>query len=383
MHSSIKKHLFIITSSWLIVNLLVYVTLGIKYAIDTTRFDNEAAAWVNGTFEFSYHFWYTGYIAILALCKLLFHSIYPSIVLQLSVSLISILLFYKGLCRILKNELSAFLSALPVVLYIPVQQWNVCLLTESLYISTVLLFVWAYSIDDTKKKWIILFVIAVTATTLRPNGGILLILFFILFGKHFLTKQNRAYIYGFGLLATIGLLFLLNKTTTIFYQFLLDSFNKGEVICGYSGWTIPIKTSIDVEPSKGSIIKITELVYTQPTACIQLALYRFIALWTDVRMYYSNIHNIFIALILLPTYLLAGIGIFQYRKIHSNLFLITVIYTGLNSLLIMFTYADWDGRFLAPLLPIIFIWSALGVMNILFKNQDLTSRIVIPIKIFF
>src|SRR6478752_10219443 len=121
MQNPIKKHLFILTSSWILVNLLVYMTLGIKYAIDTTRFDTEATAWVNGTFEFSYHFWYTGYIALLALCKLLFHSIYPSIVLQLGFSLISILLFYKGLCRILKNELTAFLTTLLVVLYIPIQ----------------------------------------------------------------------------------------------------------------------------------------------------------------------------------------------------------------------------------------------------------------------
>lgn len=358
-----KKHLFILTTSWLLVNLLVYMYLGTKYAIDTVRFDTEAEAWINGTFEFSYHFWYTGYIAILALCKLLFQSIYPSIIIQLSLSLISILLFYKGLSRILQNQLTAFIAALLIILYIPIQQWNDCLLTESFYISSVLLFVWAYSIIDTKTKWISLLMFACLATILRPNGGILLITFFILLAKQFITLGNRKFIYASAVLAAIGLLYLLNNTTNIFYHFLIDSFNKGEVICGYSGWTIPIENTIKKDDSTGSIIKIIQLMGSNPTACIQLAIFRFIALWADVRMYYSNVHNIYIGCVLLPAYVFAGIGFFQNRKIYRDLFLITLIYTGLNSLLIMITYADWDGRFLAPLLPIIFIWSGLGMMN--------------------
>jgi len=364
MHSLTKKHQFILTSSWLVVNLLAYLNVGIKYAIDTTRFDSEASAWVGGTFEFSYHFWYSGYIAILALCKLCFHSIYPSIVIQCGLSLISILLFYKGLCRLLKTESSAFIAALFVILYMPIQQWNICLLTESFYISSILLFVWTYSLENSKLKWTSMLIIAIAATTIRPNGGIVLITAFVLLAKQFIVTENRKYIYGTGILAMLGLLVLLNNTTSIFYHFLIDSFKKGEVICGYSGWTIPMKTTIEVNDSNGSIIKIMQLLFVHPLESIQLGLYRFIALWSDVRMYYSAVHNSFIVLLLLPTYLFAGIGMYQYRKIYSGLFLITILYAGLNSLLVMITYADWDGRFLAPLLPMIFIWSALGIQYI-------------------
>lgn len=364
MHSPIKKHLFILTSSWLIVNILVYLSLGVKYAIDTTRFHSEASAWIAGRFEFSYHFWYSGYIAILALCNVFFHSIYPSIIIQCGLSLISILLFYKGLCRLLKAESTAFIAALFVILYIPIQQWNVCLLTESFYISSILLFVWAYSIENNHTKWIILLSIAFLATTLRPNGGILLITAFVLLAKQFITIENRKYIYGTGLFVAIGLFFLLNNTTRIFYQFLMDSFNKGEVICGYSGWIIAIETKIEVTDSKGSIIKILELLISHPWQCIQLGIYRFIALWADVRMYYSTTHNTYIVLMLLPTYVFSCIGMFHYKKIHSGLFLITLLYAGLNSLLVVITYADWDGRFLAPLLPVLFIWSALGIHDL-------------------
>ena len=363
-HNPNKKHLFILTGSWLTVNLLAYVTLGIKYATDTIRFDTEASAWINGTFEFSYHFWYSGYIAILALCKLCFHSIYPSIAIQCGVSFISILLFYKGVNRISKDSTTALIAALLVIIYIPIQQWNICLLTESFYISSILLFVWTYSLENSKLKWTSMLIIAIAATTIRPNGGIVLITAFVLLAKQFIVTENRKYIYGTGILAMLGLLVLLNNTTSIFYHFLIDSFKKGEVICGYSGWTIPIETTIEANDSKGSITKIIQLFFLHPLESIQLGIYRFIALWADVRMYYSNIHNTFIVLLLLSTYLFAGIGVYKYRKIYSGLFLLTLVYTGLNSVLIMITYADWDGRFLVPLLPVVFIWSALGIRHV-------------------
>lgn len=363
MKSLNNKHLFILSGSWLTVNLLLYFLLGTKYAIDTARFDSEASAWLSGTFETSYHFWYSGYIAILTLCRLLFSSIYPSILIQCGVSLSATLLFYKGLCSILKNEFTAFIAAGLTILYLPIQQWNVCLLTESFFISSILIFVWAYSIEDKRTKWFSLYIIAAFTATLRPNGGILLIALFILTAREILTKQNRLYIYTTGLLLLTGILFLLNNTTDIFYQFMIGSFAKGEIICGYNGWTIPVETPASVSTSEGSIVKIFSLMIEQPLKILQLGCCRLVALWTDVRMYYSPLHNICISLLLFAAYLLAGIGIRYYRNVYAGLFLFTLIYTGLNSLLVMITYADWDGRFLAPLLPAIFIWTALGIQK--------------------
>ncbi|MGN6646382.1 MAG: hypothetical protein ACTHJT_07620 [Cytophaga sp.] len=367
MMRSNNKHLFILSCSWLIVNLLLYFSLGVKYAIDTARFDTEASAWLTGTFETSYHFWYSGYIAILALSRLLFSSIYPSILLQCIVSLTATLLFYTGLCRILKNERTAFIASGLTILYLPIQQWNVCLLTESFFISSILLFIWAYSLEDWRTKWISLYTIAIVATMLRPNGGILLIALFILTAREILSKQNRLYVYTIGLLLLTGILFLLNCATDVFYQFMADSFAKGEIICGYKGWIIPVGTPASVSTTEGSIVKILGLIIDQPLKSLQLGCCRFAALWTDVRMYYSSLHNIFISLLLLPAYIFAATGFMHYRKIHRGVFIFTIVYTGLNSVLVMITYADWDGRFLVPLLPVIFIWSALGIQKIFMR----------------
>ncbi len=361
MRNSVSINIWIIACCWLAVNVFLYATMGTKYAIDTTRFDTEAAAWLKGQFEPSYHFWYAGYIFILAISKLFFQSIYPSIVFQCALSLCATVSFYKGLSRILKNESIACIAALLTILYMPVQQWNLCLLTESVFISLVLLFIRAYSIEKDKTKWICMFLISLTAASVRPNGGMLLITCLVFFLVTYSNEKNKKLIYAISLLFSIVFFLILNYSTEVFYQFLFNSFEKGEIICGYSGWVVSVKNTSISNSSAGSITKITQLFLAHPLEITQLGLYRFAALWSDVRLYYSTLHNLFTALFLSIAYISAIIGFIQYRNTYAGLAKITLLYAGGNSLLIMITYADWDGRFLAPLLPVVFIWSALGI----------------------
>lgn len=368
-----NKHIFFLAICWFLVNGFLFYSLGIKYAIDTTRFEAEATAWLNGHIEPSYRLWYSGYIAVLAICKSIFHSIYPSIIFQYLLSFVATIFFYKGLCKLLKNEQAAFFSSLLVLCYLPIQQWNTCLLTESIFISLILLFVWAFSIEKTSRKWFILLLISILAATVRPNGGILLITCCAVYAIPSL-QQNKKLPIPFILYLIIALLILHSYTDT-FYQFLLDSFNKGEIICGYNHWPFPNKTNIPNDNSSGSITKIIDLISSNPIKSMQLFLSRFVALWIDVRTYYSLPHNLFIVVYLFVAYATAIIGFIQYRKIFYELALITLLYCGMNSLLVMITYADWDGRFLAPLLPMIFIWSGLGIyFSIQFLKRKNTAE---------
>ena len=363
-----NKQVYILLSFWILVNGFLFYWLGIKYAIDTSRFDAEASAWINGTFEPSYRMWYAGYIAVLVICKSLFHSIYPSILFQYILSTVATIYFYKGLQNLFKNTKIAFYSTVLVIGYFPIQQWNTCLLTESIFISLVLLFVWALSIEKNSRKWFILLLISILATSLRPNGGILLLNTCAIYYFQQIKRDKRLLLL-FSISIVIILLVLQNNTDT-FYQFSLESFNKGEIICGYAH--VPIQnTYITNDSSSGSITKILHLITQHPIKSIQLYISRLVALWCDDREYYSLAHNLFIRCYLLFAYSMAVIGCVQYRKVYTKLFWATVLYCGLNSILVMITYADWDGRFLAPLLPMIFTWSGLGIY---FSIQCLTHK---------
>lgn len=354
-----SKHLFILISCWFLVNGFIFYVLGIKYAIDTTRFEAEANAWLNGEFEPSYRLWYSGYIAFLVLCKSIFHSIYASIAIQYILSLLSTIFFYKGLIKLLKNEQAAFYATLLVVFFTRIQLWNTSLLTESIFISLILLFVWAFTIEKKSVKWFSLILIAVLAASVRPNGGILILTCCGVYAIQSIQQEKR-----FPTFFTIGIaitLLIIHFSTETFYLFLLDSFNKGEIICGYTHWTSSHETYIVNNPSSGSLTKIIQLLSSDPVKSVKLFLSRFLILWADIRPYYKPGHNIYLGIYLLISYTTAVIGFIKYRKEFSVLALGTLLYCGMNSFLVMITYADWDGRFLAPLLPIVFIWSGLGI----------------------
>jgi hypothetical protein len=351
-------------ASWILMNILLYIYMGFKYAIDTVRFDEEATAWLQVHFEFSYHLWYTGYILILAISKLIFGSIYFSILFQCILSLIAVISLFNALKRIFKNTNIAFLSTLPVILYYPIQIWNMCLLTESIYVSMILLFIWGYSLLNKKKRWFYMILIAAAASITRPNGGILIITLIILYTyeQWNIDRLFAKRLFTASLLICIPCLILfIQYSTDVYFQFLIQSFNKGEIICGYDGWTIPVNVIHTEFIHNNTINQVLTLLLKYPLEYMQLACYRFLALWSDIRPYHSFSHNLYIIVSLSLLYTFAGIGLIRYVKKYSGLFILTISYCGFNSLLIMITYADWDGRFLAPLLPIVFIWSGLGI----------------------
>lgn len=367
MKLTTKQSEIILIYGWILINTAIYIYTGAKYAIDTTRFDDEASAWLNGHIELSYHFWYTGYILILALSKLFSGSIFYSIPFQCIISLIASIFFFHGLQRIFKKTSVAFFSTLALILYFPVQIWNMYLLTESIYISMILFFIWAYSFSNKAKKWKYMIIVAFISSLIRPNGGLLIITILIayLYELWKTDKQKAKQRILFALTISIPcIMALLNYTTDVYLQFIVQSFKNGEIICGYSGWTIPIKYNSNEFIHNNSILAIIKLISGYPIEYLQLSCYRFIALWTDIRPYYSIHHNIYILLCMGLFYAFALIGIRKYKKEYSGLFILTISYAGLNSLLVMTSYADWDGRFLAPLLPVIFIWTGLGIYSI-------------------
>jgi hypothetical protein len=361
-----KHAKILLISGWLIVNIFLFFYSGFKYAIDTKRFDEEATAWLSGHFEFSYHFWYTGYILVLLLNKFIFGSIYFSIIFQCFLSLIATISFYNALNRLFKNTGISLLAVLPVILYYPIHIWNMYLLTESIYISLILFFVWAYSLSD-KKKWVYMTLIAIIASAIRPNGGILLISCLAMYIYELWNTDNKISKRLIILSVVIGIssiILLLQYTTNVYLHFLINSFKQGEIICGYNGWTIPVSVTNDLNVTDNSISEVIMLMSKYPKEYLQLGIYRFIALWIDVRPYYSLTHNIYILISLAFLYIFAIRGLIQYRQHYTGLLILTVMYCILNSLLVMITYADWDGRFLAPLLPIISIWAGLGSYSV-------------------
>lgn len=98
----------------------------------------------------------------------------------------------------------------------------------------------------------------------------------------------------------------------------------------------------------------------------------------NVKPYFSILHNTLIVLVLYPLYYFAVKGFLQFpvdRKEHifiSTYFIAQALTVALSS-------ENWDGRFLIPVLPFVFMLSAIGLTPLIkkhrwFKTANQTSR---------
>lgn len=100
-------------------------------------------------------------------------------------------------------------------------------------------------------------------------------------------------------------------------------------------------------------------IIDKPIKVLQLGLTRLMVEFVHVRSVYSFAHNFVVSLYLLPCYALALLGVVQVAKNSVSLLISLVILV--HCAITMLTFPDWDGRFLLYILPLIGIFSGIGL----------------------
>ena len=342
--NNIFNHYIILFLSWSTVNLFWFFYKGIQIVHDSQRFINESWAWNNGRFEYSFKFWYSIYIAILSLNFSLTHSLLSVIFLQLFLSIFSLLYFYKAL-QTYTSERYALIGVCFLVLYLPIQQWNWYVLTESFYVSFIVLCCAAFILN---KRWLVLLCLLMVMG-IRPTGFTLLLSLLVsLYYLNFKSITITNKIFWLGIPVLIVLLYFINAHTFAFVQFLKASFSLGEVICGSTIWSVDTLYAYTANHNT-LFYELYNIIAHYWKTFIPLFLFKVIVLLSDVRPYYHWFHNVFVLIFLVPFY---SFILYRFRNQALNTVrLLAIVFIILNTTIVGMTYVDWDGRFLVPLFP--------------------------------
>ena len=313
--------------------------------VDTERYINEAAAWRRGTFEISYHLWYSGYVLFLACFSDPISQVYWIIGVQQVVAFVAFLALLKLFD--LQNKIHGLLLAL-FVLYIPYHQWNVCVLTESLFCSAIIGALYSHGLQA-KPRYPILFAVCLIAVCLlRPNGFLVAIAYVGAVVWYYRKLYN--YVLWLAITLCVGLmLWFVDAHTETFYFFIKNSLVGGEYICGYpSPYKIPMESVTFIDSHyEGSIIKLFHILKLHPWTCVKLIVFKIFYLLFEIRPFYNRIHNI---ASLSAVMILYGLVVKNIRPL-TPFKTFSMLVVGLNVMLVALTYTDWDGRFFSALLP--------------------------------
>lgn len=359
----------------LLAGLWVLVQLGFWRKFGGPHFVNDSARYLayahgiaeRGYFEPGHNLRYVLYPLFQSLWLRLGLG-WPGIVAgQMAVSALATRAIYRGTRRLAQGGRgAAALATLAFIAWPDIQQFNMFLLTESLFISLTALSFGAFTNvrAGRPRHWALLLLVLALAALARPNGFVVG-LAATLAGLDALRRRPdrrpwRAALLGLVLLAPL-LWAALNHQLATFY--LMDTYQRGELIFRYQLWAVHQAAPLNMPPpGTGPAARVLYFAVHNPVYLGRLMLGKLFVFVSYLKPHYSLAHRVLGVLVLWPAYWLAARaarrrGIWQPARVFlAGIFL-------LQTATIMLTVDDWDVRFLAPVLPVVFVLAALEVAS--------------------
>ena len=363
------RHRVLLAGLWVLMQLLFWRKFGGPHFVnDSARYLEYAHGIAErGYFEPGHNLRYVLYPLFQSLWLRLGLG-WPGIVAgQMAVSALATRAIYRGTRRLARGGRgAAALATLAFIAWPDIQQFNLFLLTESLFISLVALSFGALTKVQTgrPRDWTWLLLVLALAALARPNGFVVG-LAAALAGLDALRRRPdrrpwRAALLGLVLLAPL-LWAALNHQLATFY--LMDTYQRGELIFRYQLWAVHQAAPLAMPPpGTGPAARVLYFAAHNPVYLGRLMLGKLFVFVSYLKPHYSLAHRVLGVLVLWPAYWLAARrarrpGVWRPARVFlAGVFL-------LQTAIIMLTVDDWDVRFLAPVLPVVFVLAALALTS--------------------
>ena len=166
----------------------------------------------------------------------------------------------------------------------------------------------------------------------------------------------------------------LNHQLATYY--LMDTYQRGELIFRYPLWAVHQAQPL-LMPANGTgpVMRVLYFATHNPTYLGRLMLGKLFVFVSYLKPHYSLAHRVVGVLVLWPAYWLAARatrrpGIWQPARVFlAAIFL-------LQAAIIMLTVDDWDVRFLAPVLPAVFVLAALELQQLWQPSKKAATQYV-------
>jgi hypothetical protein len=351
-----KKASLLLVCCWIVVQLFFLTTKGIILEFEAGKYIDQARLLLNEGHLSAPNLWFYSFqiflLAIAIKTKIGFISIY---LLQLLINGASTIVFYK-LCTKLSSKGPAFIATLLLVLNLPLQEFNIYLQTESIFISFTIFFSYfllslsSVNVQNISKVALLLFILSVT----RPNGLMIIsaaLIFLYLKGIQFFSFSKRILASA---IFCIGFLYIINFALGSGgeWRFML-AFQKELVLCADT----PYFTNIKISDNPHSIEGFAYYITHNFQHFIRLALLKTIAFWGLFRSYFSTSHNLFLIIYFYPIYLLIILSFPYWLKRNRKTFIYLVANIFLAWFVVMLTCDDVHNRFFLVLSPYLYLLS--------------------------
>lgn len=333
--------------------------------MDSVMYHDNATALLNGVFLEGRDIWYISYSIFLAAASLLGGD-YVAVLFQVLTSGVALYFLYRATYKITGNEITSLLTCAFYLAWIKIHQWNFFIYTESLFTSMSIISFAALVLSRTPKQYAITFIIFLFTIFIRPTG-IALIAGILVYGFAHAYHRISGRVWLTSIIIGLSFGILVLNFMMKDYHF-IESYRKAELI--YPNISLGLQPPDDLIIPSGDttpLINLITFIYSNPVYFLKITLLKLLLFLGNVKPYFSIVHNALIIGFLFPLYFFAIKG-FQHftstRKEHYFIAGFVIMQCAIVSL----TSENWDGRFLIPILPFVFILSAVGINRWLMRN---------------
>lgn len=344
---------------WLLLQAIVFFKTGVLASVDSDLYIGNASEILKGNLPQGREFFYLSYSFLLACLMHAGADVFWIALGQSFAGLTSVYAVYRLAERYGRMPLAGFLSALLYALWFKFQQWNLIIYTDALFAAmSVNGF---YLLANSKRiyeKFFSLVVLAFTAF-LRPTGIGLIIAMAAFLLHPYLKRSHIGWHVAFGVAALVTL----NGVLKEFVTSVLNSYAKAEVIYPDMPFLLTPPANITI-PSENypPLVRLVLFWAYQPLYMLQLSTVKLLLFLAHAKPYYSVAHNLLIACFLYPCYAAAYVGFRRLAHPAERLFI--GLFIGFQVLTVSQTTENWDGRFLLPVLPWVFLLAGIAFASL-------------------
>lgn len=345
----------------LLVATVMVLLMGVRSGGDSVRYlqaseDLFNAPWPEKATS------YAGYVLVVALSRPV--GLAGLVALQVVVAAAASVALYD-IGRRLAGVVAGLASGLLFAVNLKIASWHAYVLTDSLYISFVAITVWVAHRAAQKRTlagYATGAVATVFAASLRPTGWILI----PIVASYWVWRRTDSALIRSSALASIAVAFGAVVLTVPLLAQGVSAGNPTRML--YEGrvqWA-PEEARIPMPPAEldeDSLPAGVGYVMQHPVESAHLGLARVMRSFIGVRPYFSSLHNWAIIAYLAPVYGLAILG--SIRVWRHPLLGLTATVVVAHMAIVAATFADYDGRFLLYVLPLITALAGVGVSQLL------------------
>jgi hypothetical protein len=345
---------------FLLVNLTLLLTLGVRVRGDGGQYVAGADALLRGEQPAANIRNRLGYIALVAVSRWLGDGFASVVAVQLAAAAGSAVVLYR-LGSALGGRTAGLVAAGLTALNPDIARWHVYVLTDSLYISAVPVAVWLVwsAVGRGWRGYAAAGLALAVAAALRPNGWLLV----VVAGCYWWLRRPARPLVRWGVPAAVVTVALVavgglvaTRPDLLPYKF-NDLFRRGEVVGDYPEGRLAMPAD-PVGADQPGVAGLAGYLTRHPVACAELSLARVGTELAHVRPYHPWYLNAAVVGILAPQYLLATVGVYAHRR-HPLTGLLLAVVAGHLAVQAV-CYADWSGRFLLYILPLVGVLAGSG-----------------------